>query len=959
VIPEYFRSRNELAMRKIVFLLLSAFFTTAVLAQKNGSVKGIAFDTISKQPVAGATITILEKKDSSLVTFTMTGNDGRFELKGLANGDYRVLITHTGYHNNNIFFTISDAAKNAELGNVTMNDAVKVLEEAVVRAEAPPVTMVGDTVQYNAGSFKVQPNASVEQLLKKLPGVKVDKDGSIKAQGEKVTRVLIDGKEFFGNDPKIATKNLPADAVDKVQVYDKQSDQAQLTGFEDGNYEKTINLKLKKDKKKGVFGKVNAGAGNKERYEGKFNVNSFKGARQFSAIGMGNNSNAEGFSFMDILNFSGELARMQRGGGGGNISINMSADEAGALGLNSGGRNGGINTAWGGGLNYNNIIGTKLDFQSNYFYNRFNPNQESHIQRQYFLPSPYFYNQNSYTDNLSNSHRFNLNTLYQVDSMNSIRITPSFSYQKTNNRSQTDYQTLSENKTLTNEGFSNTTSQSEGYTFRNDIIWRKKFARKGRTFSLSLQTSLNESDGDGSLSSINSFYDPGGSLLRTDTLNQLGKNQNNLKGYTARAVYTEPLWKRSLLELSASKSNTKSNSGKITNDYNKSNGKYDRLNTVLSNDFENTYGYINGGFRLRTQKKKYNYAIGATWQQAELEGKIMTRVKDSLISKTFRNILPKARFQYNFSRYKNLSLTYTTATNQPSMSQLQPVLDNSNSLNIREGNPDLKQEYNHNVQANLSIVSPYKNKNLFLYLTMQATQNKIVNYDSINLQTGVRKTKPVNVDGVYNTNTNISYSMPVRFLKGSLEVSGNGGYNRSKQLVNTATGTIVTNTINTLSAGPDVRLDMNPTDKLNITMGAGFNYNKTKYSLQSAQKVDYLFQEYSASIDWEMPKRFFFSTDFVYTINSQRAAGFNTKVPVWNASISRQVLKFNRGELKFSARDLLNKNIGISRNTSNNYIEDSRLLTLRQFFLLSFTYSLSKTGLNNAGSGGGMRVITR
>ena len=277
--------------------------------------KGIAFDTISKQPVAAATITVLEKKDSSLVSFTMTDNDGHFELKGIPNGEYRLMITHVNYHNSNILFTISDNNKNAELGNIVMNDKAKVLEEVIVTNEAPPVTLIDDTVQYNAGSFKTQPNANVEQLLKKLPGVKVEKDGTIKAQGEKVNRVLVDGKEFFGNDPKIATKNLPADAMDKVQVYDKQSDQAQLTGFEDGNYEKTINLKLKKDKKKGLFGKVNAGGGNNERYEGKFNVNSFKGARQFSAIGMGNNTNAEGFSFMDILNFTGELARMQRGGG--------------------------------------------------------------------------------------------------------------------------------------------------------------------------------------------------------------------------------------------------------------------------------------------------------------------------------------------------------------------------------------------------------------------------------------------------------------------------------------------------------------------------------------------------------------------------------------------------------------------------------------------------------------------
>ncbi|MEI9810356.1 MAG: TonB-dependent receptor [Bacteroidota bacterium] len=293
-------------MKKIYLSLVLLFITIISAAQKNGSIKGVAFDTISREPVAGATITLMEKKDSSLVSFTMTDNSGRFEVTGIPNGEYRLMISHVNYHNADIFFTITDDKKKQDLANIAMTDKNKVLDEVIVSNEAPPVTMVGDTVQYNAGSFKVQPNASVEQLLKKLPGVKVEKDGTIKAQGEKVSRVLVDGKEFFGNDPKVATKNLPADAVDKVQVYDKQSDQAQLTGFEDGNYEKTINLKLKKDKK-GVFGKVTAGGGNKERYEGKFNVNSFKGARQFSAIGMGNNTNAEGFSFMDILNFTESL----------------------------------------------------------------------------------------------------------------------------------------------------------------------------------------------------------------------------------------------------------------------------------------------------------------------------------------------------------------------------------------------------------------------------------------------------------------------------------------------------------------------------------------------------------------------------------------------------------------------------------------------------------------------------
>jgi hypothetical protein len=341
--------------------------------------------------------------------------------------------------------------------------------------------------------------------------------------------------------------------------------------------------------------------------------------------------------------------------------------------------------------------------------------------------------------------------------------------------------------------------------------------------------------------------------------------------------------------------------------------------------------------------------VGASWQQANLKGEIVSGIKDSVITQRFKNILPNARFQYNFTKFKSLTATYNTNTNQPTMQQLQPVPDVSNPLNIREGNPELKQEFTQTLQVNLNLMSPFTNKNLFAFITFQATKNKIVNYDSINLQTGVRKSKPVNVSGVYNINTNFSYSRPVKFLKGIVELSAVAGYNRSKQLINDVNGKAVLNNIRLLNLGPELRLDMNPTQKINVAIGAGINYNKTKFSVQSLSPTDFLSQEYTG---------FFFGTDFTYTINSQRAAGFNLAVPIWNAGISKQVLKFNRGEIKLSVKDLLNKNLGISRNANNNFIDDSRVVNLRRFFLLSFTYSLSKTGLQ-ANQNGGMRVITR
>jgi Outer membrane protein beta-barrel family len=932
----------------LAFLII--FCSASVLAQKNGSIKGLAYDTLSRKAVADATITVLVKKDSSLLTFGMTDNAGRFSLDNIPAGEYRLLITHITYHNSNRTFIISDSVKNVDLGKVFMNDRTKVLEEVLVTNEAPPVTLIGDTVQYNAGSFKTQPNASVEQLLKKLPGVQVAKDGTVKAQGQTVNKVLVDGKEFFGNDPKMATKNLPADAVDKVQVYDKLSDQAQMTGFDDGNSEKTINLKLKKDKKKGAFGKITGGGGTDERFEGRFNINSFKGARQMSAIGMANNTNTEGFSFMDMMNFTGELSRMMKVGNG-NVNINITADDPNAAML--GGNNSGIRTIRGGGLNYNNIIGSKIDFTSNYFYNHYNPKTAANIARQYILPdSSYFYNQNSLSNNINNSHRLNLGIDYVIDSFHSLKISPSVGYQQTKNNSLSDYRQSGSDGRESNNGYSNSISNSTGYNFRNDLLFRKKFRRRGRTFSLSLQTTLNNSDGDGSLESVNEFFTRGGTGSRTDTIDQRFTNKSDLFGYNARAVYTEPLFKRSLLEFSMGKSNNKSTAEKITYDFNDFNGKYDQLNDSLTNDFENTYGYTNAGIRLRTQKKKYNYAVGLSWQKAELEGKITTGIKDSLISKSFTNILPTARFQYNFTRHKNLTFNYRAFTNQPSVSQLQPVPDNSNVLNIKEGNPDLKQEFIHNVQINYMGVNPFKNKNLFAFFNLNRTDNKIVNSDTL-YSSGIKKTKPVNVDGVYNLSGDINLGLPARFLKGTFRIGSNLGYNYGKQFING-----VGNIINTFSAGPRLGVDMSPTEKIDLSFTAGMNYNKTKYSLQPVFNNTYFSQLYEAELNWQLPKGIYFSTDFVYTVNNQRAAGFNAQVPLWGASISKLFLKFNRGELKLRVNDILNRNVGISRSTNQNYIEDSRVNTLRRYGIFTFTYSLSKTGLGG-GRNGDVRIITK
>jgi hypothetical protein len=939
-------------MKKIYLLTLSCFLYFISFSQKNGSVKGTAFDTLSKQPVPAATITLLKKKDSSLVTFTMTDGKGQFEITGLPNGEYRLLATHVSYHNTTLSFTIDDAHKQANIGNLVMNDKSRMLSEVVVTGEAPPVTLIDDTVQYNAGSFKTAPNATVEQLLKKMPGIKVEKDGTVKAQGQDVKRVLVDGKEFFGTDPKIATRNLPADAVDKVQVYDKMSDQAQLTGFDDGNSEKTINLKLKKDKKKGLFGKATAGGGTNDRYEGRFNVNSFKGARQLSVIGMANNTNAEGFSFIDMLNFTGALNKLKQDGGGGlDINVGNPGNDVSSI---TGSNNSGIRTIWGGGINYNNMIGNKTNFTSNYFYSGYNPNTESHIQRTYFLPdSSYLYNQDAFTKSINNSQKLNLSADIQLDSFHSIKITPSFGYQQTHNTTSSNYYTLSPDQKQGTSGSSYNETNNHGYDFSNEILFRKRFRQRGRTFSFDLKNNSNASDGDGSLQSENTYRNPAGTVLGTESINQRNTNSSDLNGYTARAVYTEPVFKRSLLEFSLGKSNSKSTAKKTTNDYNALTDKYDQLNDKLSNDFESSYGYNSAGIRWRMQQKKLSLSAGANWQQSQLDGKLISNIKDSSINKTFYNVLPNARIQYNFSKFGFLRLNYNTSTNQPTISQLQPVPDISDPLNIKVGNPDLKQELTHGVQLNFFSLNPFKNRDLFAFFNLTRTDNKIVDYDVID-SIGVKTTHPVNTNGTYNLFGSIHAGFPLRFLKGDINFRTNGTYTKNKSFINGAA-----NMINTLNVGPEVRFDMNPTDKLDITLTGSINYYKTHYSLKPDLNTEYINQQYITEINWQLPHSFFFNTEFTYTINNQLGDGFNARVPLWNAYISRQFLKFNKGEIKFSAYDLLNQNVGVSRSTSQNYIEDKRVVNLRRFFMLSFTYSLNKNGLGPAGMKEGIRIIRK
>jgi len=392
--------------------------------------------------------------------------------------------------------------------------------------------------------------------------------------------------------------------------------------------------------------------------------------------------------------------------------------------------------------------------------------------------STYFSTRSTRTDNSYQTHRLNLGLDYQIDSFHSLKITPSIGYQRNNMDSWSAYTQSGEDGRVSNQGTTASGQSGSNFNFNNDALFRKKFRKRGRTLSLLVQTSLSSGNSDGDLKINNQFFDRSGNPAGQQLADQQIFKDNSLSGYTARAAYTEPIGRYSLMEWSVAQGKTKNRSEKTTYDYSSASGKYDELNDSLTNDFTNRYGYINAGIRWRTQKRKFIYFVGANWQQANLEGEIIT-VKDSIIRKSFTNILPTARFQYKFTNNKSITLFYRTSTNQPNVNQLQPVPDISNPLNIKEGNPDLKQEYQHNLQINYNSISTFKGKSFFAALNASRVDNKIVNADTLQAN-GVKRTRPVNVNGVYNIMGNISYGMPLRFTKGRLRAGTTLLYNRGR-----------------------------------------------------------------------------------------------------------------------------------------------------------------------------------
>lgn len=909
-------------MRKLFILLL---FSLPAFAQKI-TIKGMVTDSASA-PLQYATVLLLSPKDSSLVNFGRTNDKGTFELKNLNPTNYLFKITYVG-HQSFYKLIVPDGATGIDLGTIKLEPISKELAEVTVKGEKAPVSIKGDTVEFNAGSFRVKPNGVVEDLLKKLPGVEVDKDGTVKAQGEAVRRITVDGKEFFGRDPKMATKNLPADAIDKVQVYDKRSDQADFTGIDDGKREKNINLKLKEDRKKGAFGSITAGAGLDERYSGRLNINRFNKDKQLSVLAMGNNVNQQGFSIDDYMNFSGGLMRMM-GGSGGQVRLQFTSDNDGGLPLNFGNRQNGFVRNWAGGLNFNNPLSKKTEINGSYMFNNINQIIDKNVNRQNFLPNGDKYTslQKTSQNTLNDNHRLNLTLNQQIDSMNSLKWSSYINYNHTKANTLSMSQSLNNTNVLENEGNRSYGGSSEGLSVNSDLLLRHKFHKKGRTLSTNLSFQVNNTDSNGDLGALNKYYTDG-ALARTESINQKSTQKSDRMNYGLNASYTEPLGKRKFLEVNYAIQKNDYLSDALVNDIKDGVPVY---NSQLSNKFESSFLYNRLGANFRLVQKKYNFSTGVSFQHANLRGKLL--LLDTDISRTFQNVLPNMHFNYDFQQSQHLRFDYETNFQEPNISQLAPITDNRDPLNIYIGNPNLKPEYIHRLGLNYNSFNQLSFTNFFASASLTYTTNKINNAQEIS-PTFIQTSQPINVKDDYLLNGNLNYGFRIRPLKIRVDLGERIATNRGINFVNKQE-----NRTQGFLASTSMKLSYQR-DNFDASVEGRVSYNQTHYSVNKQMNQEYFNNTFAADLNWTITKNLVFGTDFDYFTYSGLTGGFNQKIPLWAMSVSTFFLKNRRGELKLSVNDLLNRNTGISRTAQLNYVQDERITTLGRYFLLSFTYSL-------------------
>ncbi|WP_113664037.1 outer membrane beta-barrel family protein [Pedobacter nanyangensis] len=897
-------------------------------AQAQGTVSGKVLNQNDKKPIDYASVAIKKlSSDSTVVGTTSTNPNGSFSISNIAAGKYRLYVVFLGLKTINRDFELTTAKPSINFGELLMENTGVTLKGVEIKGETPPVVVKKDTLEISASTLKVKENSVVEDLLKKVPGVDVAKDGTVTTQGETIKRVRVDGKDFMGNDPLLATRNLPADMVDKIQIIDDMSEQSKFSGVDDGNREKILNIVTKNGiKNKGYMGNSTAGYGTDDRYDVNINVNRFDNAQRISLIGQFNNVNKQ--------NFGGGV-----GGGGGRGMM-----FGGAAG---GQQQKGITTTNAAGIDFADTYDDGTQFNGSYFFNK------TSLFNTGFNNSQNFIGNNTVTSNNNTestterlNHRLNFMIDTKLDSATSIRLQPNISYTDNANSSLTSY--TRNNLAGTAVGYQNLITNSTSPTISNNLLLRRKFLRRGRTLSLNINTNINDSDSDIYNKNPQTLTATGGGVS-VSNLDELNDNKVNSFSNTARLVYTEPLSKTLSLEFNLQNGYMHDNRKRYLYEFNNATQQYDVLvnNPDYSNEFENTTWTNALGFSLNKNEKKYNWNIGVA-------GQLTNRINDNLttgqtLKRDFFNVTPTAQFRYNFSNSKRLNIRYDGRTNQPSIDQIQPVKDRTNTLTSPVGNPDLKPSFSNNLRIFYNNFDFASYRTLFLGAFITQTFNDFGNSQrqiTSGEDIGKIENRVVNVDGNYNANVFGTLGLPI--IKGNkLNLQIDGGVSASKGTNLTADGGA--NVTKNFGIRNGYKLVSNM-DKFDLIAGVSGRWDHSTYTV--GQTTNYYTLAPNIDISYMFPGNIRLQTDATYNRLTGRGE-YNTSYTQVNAYISRQFFK-NKGTFKLAVNDLFNENTGILRTATANSIVDENFNVLKRYFMFSFTYSLSTiAGMNPQQQGRG------
>ena len=903
-----------------LFLIL---FSLPAFAQRGGvDITGTVVEEGSNEPIEQATVRLLNVKDSTMIGGVASSRNGNFMLKGIKAGSYLLHVSFVGFDPLYQPLRITGKTNPVNVGKLALSDGAIQLGEAVVIGKAPEVVVRNDTVEYNADSYKTTEGAVLEDLLKKMPGVEVDSEGKITVNGKEIKKVLIDGKEFFSDDPKVASKNLPTKLIEKVQVLDRLSDMARMTGFDDGEEETVINLTVKPGMKQGWFGNAFAGYGSKDRYEGNAMVNRFINNDQVTFMGGLNNTNNMGFSDIASNMFSGMGGRRGgRGGGAGN----------------------GITSSGNAGLNFSKEFNSKMTLGGNVRYSHSDNDAYSNTKRTNILKdSASVYNETNFNNTKSDNIGADFRMEWKPDTATQIIFQPSFTYSNSHNREASNFNTLTSLGDTVNIGESDYLSDGEGYKVNARLEFSRRLNDEGRVFSGSLTGGGNDSYNKG-INYSNTEYQQTITNEQNEVIDQRFRYDNKGFNYRAYLSWVEPIGHNNFIQATYSFSQNKQESLKNSYTREENGEEYNVLDTAYSKSYRNNFINQEASLAFKAVGAKYDYTLGMNLAPSHSVSENF--VGDTTLSKLTRNVLnlsPMVRFNYRFDKRTNLRINYRGRTTQPTMTQLQPVADISDPLNTITGNPDLKPTYSNSLFARYQKFIPEKQTALMVMLNASYIVNDIVTKSIYQAGTGKKMTTYDNVNGNYNGNLRILFNTPLKNKKFSVNSMTMASYANKNGYINDAKNTNKNYTAME-RGGIDFR-----SDYIDLGLNGNFRYTGTQNSLQDQNDQNIFNYGLGGTTTIYLPLDFKIESDINWSSNSGYAEGYKQKEVLWNASASKSFLKGNQATLRFKIYDILHQRSNISQSSTTEYTQYSEYNTLSSYFMVHFIYrfSIFKGGAN-------------